>query len=100
MGSTGGMEDVLGRRFRKSQRILPWKCKRFDACKSATKLINVSSPLPSPIIVLVVSMEKRLFVAHEDVLSRSPYFRPILRDLAIEDQEDKVVELLDELVLL
>lgn len=41
-------------------------------------------------------MEKRLFVAHEDVLSRSPYFRPILRDLAIEDQEDKVIELLDE----
>ncbi|KAK5673978.1 hypothetical protein LTS12_029652, partial [Elasticomyces elasticus] len=45
-------------------------------------------------------MEKRLFVAHEDVLSRSPYFRPILRDLAIEDQEDKVVELLDEFVIL
>lgn len=45
-------------------------------------------------------MEKRLFVAHEDVLSRSPYFRPILRDLAIEDQEDKVVELLDEFVVL
>lgn len=53
-------------------------------------------PLASPIIVLIVSKERRLFVAHEDVLSRSPYFRPILRDLAIEDHEDKVVELLDE----
>lgn len=64
------------------------------------KLTMVFSPLASPIIVLVVSKERRLFVAHEDVLSRSPYFRPILRDLAIEDHEDKVVELLDEFVLL
>lgn len=67
---------------------------------STAKLIMLSRPLASPIIVLIVSKERRLFVAHEDVLSRSPYFRPILRDLAIEDHEDKVVELLDEFVLL
>ncbi|KAL4878663.1 hypothetical protein BJY04DRAFT_229694 [Aspergillus karnatakaensis] len=37
-------------------------------------------PLLSPIVTLVVSRDQRLFVAHENILSRSPFFASVLRD--------------------
>jgi hypothetical protein len=57
------------------------------------------SPLTSPIITLVVGKERRLFAAHEDVLSRSPYFVRALKDQFMESNA-KQVDLPDELVSL
>jgi len=37
-------------------------------------------PLTSPIITLVVGKDSRLFAAHEDVLSRSPYFCKVIKE--------------------
>ncbi|KAJ5290222.1 uncharacterized protein N7443_010475 [Penicillium atrosanguineum] len=41
--------------------------------------------LTSPIITIVVGREQRLFAAHEDVLSISPYFRDALKEKSGED---------------
>ncbi|KAL5340130.1 hypothetical protein BJX70DRAFT_362257 [Aspergillus crustosus] len=51
------------------------KMKMQESLKSPT-----DDPLLSPIVTLVVSREQRLFVAHENVLSRSPFFDWVLRD--------------------
>jgi len=53
------------------------------------------SPLTSPIITLVVGHEKRLFAAHEDVLSRSPFFAAALKGQFLE-ASTKQVDLPDE----
>jgi hypothetical protein len=34
---------------------------------------------------MVVGQEERLFAAHEDVLSVSPYFRSALKERSLED---------------
>jgi hypothetical protein len=41
--------------------------------------------LTSPIITMVVGQDQRLFAAHEDVLSISPYFRTALKEKFLED---------------
>lgn len=61
---------------------------------------NLSSPpigttLTSPIITLIVGRERRLFAAHEDVLSRSPFFASALKGQFFESTA-KTVELPDE----
>lgn len=43
------------------------------------------SPLTSPIITMVVGRDQRLFAAHEDVLSVSPYFSAVLKEKPLED---------------
>jgi hypothetical protein len=53
------------------------------------------SPLTSPIVTLVVGHEKRLFAAHEDVLSRSAFFDAALKDQFLESS-GKRVDLPDE----
>jgi hypothetical protein len=53
------------------------------------------SSLTSPIITLVVGHEKRLFAAHEDVLSRSPFFAAALKGQFLE-ASTKQVDLPDE----
>ncbi|KAL4775371.1 hypothetical protein BDW60DRAFT_141449 [Aspergillus nidulans var. acristatus] len=55
-----------------------------------------SSPLHSPIVTLVVSRDQRLFVAHEDILSRSPYFDSALRDQFPAGSVNKALILPDE----
>lgn len=42
--------------------------------------VDIYSPLTSPIITLIVGREERVFAAHEDVLSRSPFFCASLRE--------------------
>lgn len=54
-----------------------------------------TSTLTSPIITLVVGREQRLFAAHEDVLSLSPFFTAALRGQFFENAS-KRVELPDE----
>lgn len=50
----------------------------------------------SPIVTLIVGQDRRVFVAHEDVLSRSPFFYTVLRDQFVGDEVDKVLGLPDE----
>lgn len=58
------------------------------------------SALTSPIITMVVGQDQRLFAAHEDVLSISPYFRTALKEkfleggakqLALPDEEPEII---------
>ncbi|KAL1953182.1 hypothetical protein VTO42DRAFT_3417 [Malbranchea cinnamomea] len=44
----------------------------------------IGSPLTGPIVTMVVGREQRLFAAHEDVLSISPFFRAALQDRLLE----------------
>ncbi|KAL4957243.1 hypothetical protein BDW69DRAFT_156723 [Aspergillus filifer] len=53
-------------------------------------------PLHSPIVTLVVSREQRLFVAHESILSRSPFFDTVLRDQFPAGSVNKALVLPDE----
>ena len=53
------------------------------------------STLTSPIVTLVVGHDQRLFAAHEDVLSLSPYFCAVLKDQFL-DGSAKQVDLPDE----
>lgn len=56
-----------------------------------------SAPLTSPIITLVVGKSARLFAAHEDILSHSPFFCAALKGQFLE-ASTKRVELPDECV--
>lgn len=49
-----------------------------------------NSTLTSPIVTLVVGHEQRLFAAHEDVLSLSPFFVAALRGQFFESSTKKV----------
>ncbi|KAI4130730.1 MAG: hypothetical protein LQ347_003266, partial [Umbilicaria vellea] len=50
----------------------------------------VGSSLTSPIITLIVGREQRLFAAHEDVLSLSPFFTAALKGQFLESAAKKV----------
>lgn len=58
-----------------------------------------NSTLTSPIVTLVVGRDQRLFAAHEDVLSMSPFFEAALRGQFFESAT-KQVQLPDESVFL
>ena len=58
---------------------------------------SFSSTLTSPIVTLIVGRDQRLFAAHEDILSLSPFFAAALKGQFYESTT-KRVELLDELV--
>ena len=45
---------------------------------------------PSPIVTLTVGREGRLFAAHEDVLSQSPFFEKILAGHYLEPQSKRI----------
>lgn len=61
-------------------------------------MMDVYSSLTSPIITLIVGREQRLFAAHEDVLSLSPFFAAALKGQFLESTAKKV-ELPDEYVI-
>jgi hypothetical protein len=50
----------------------------------------VGSTLTSPIVTLIVGREQRLFAAHEDVLSHSPFFAAALKGQFLEASSKKV----------
>ncbi|SLM37953.1 BTB/POZ-like [Lasallia pustulata] len=67
----------------------------ITAKKTAEKPKKVDSPpagstLTSPIITLCVGPEQRLFAAHEDVLSSSPFFAAISRGQFLESTVKRV----------
>jgi len=51
----------------------------------------VGSSLTSPIVTLVVGREQRLFAAHEDVLSLSPFFVTMLKDQFLDAGTKKLI---------
>ena len=51
---------------------------------------TLRSTLTSPIITLVVGHDQRLFAAHEDVLSQSPFFAAALKDEWLEASTKKL----------
>ena len=53
------------------------------------------STLTSPIVTLIVGRDQRLFAAHEDVLSLSPFFAAAFKGQFFESA-NKRVELPDE----
>lgn len=62
-------------------------------------MLTRSSSLTSPIITVCVGRDQRLFAAHEDVLSNSPYFQHIIqgqawqgspRQLSLPDEEPEI----------
>ncbi|KAL1989494.1 hypothetical protein VTN49DRAFT_6691 [Thermomyces lanuginosus] len=55
----------------------------------------LETPLTSPIVTMLVGHEQRLFAAHEDVLSRSPFFEAVLKGQFLE-AGPKQVDLPDE----
>ncbi|KAL2852698.1 hypothetical protein BJX68DRAFT_265577 [Aspergillus pseudodeflectus] len=57
---------------------------------------TAEDPLLSPIVTLVVSRDQRLFVAHEKILSRSPFFNSVLRDQFPVGSVNKALLLPDE----
>jgi len=63
--------------------------------KSIEEAPQVGSTLTSPIITLTVGREGRLFAAHEDVLSLSPFFAAACRGQFLE-AESKRINLPDE----
>jgi hypothetical protein len=63
--------------------------------KSVEQSPPVGSTLTSPIITLTVGREGRLFAAHEDVLSMSPFFAAACRGQFLEAQS-KRIDLPDE----
>lgn len=50
----------------------------------------ILSSLTSPIVTLIVGREQRLFAAHEDVLSLSPFFAAMLQGHALESSTKKL----------
>jgi len=69
---------------------IPWEGKADE--------MSGFSTLTSPIVTLIVGHDQRLFAAHEDVLSLSPFFKAALKGQFFESASKKV-ELLDEYVL-
>ncbi|OJJ60606.1 hypothetical protein ASPSYDRAFT_87183 [Aspergillus sydowii CBS 593.65] len=53
-------------------------------------------PLLSPLVTLIVGRDQRLFVAHENILSRSPFFDLVLRDQFPIGSVNKALVLSDE----
>jgi len=68
---------------------------KMDARMDSPMAASVGSPgqspsLTSPIVTMVVGPDQRLFAAHEDVLSHSPYFASALRDQFFESHARRI----------
>lgn len=87
---------------RASKKVKPAKSKKTYGRRAKVKMQEslesppLESPLTSPMVTLIVSPERRIFAAHEDVLSRSAYFRALIQDQRWGDAANKVVDLPEE----
>ncbi|KAL8710134.1 MAG: hypothetical protein Q9220_005217 [cf. Caloplaca sp. 1 TL-2023] len=64
--------------------------KKADRLKKPDHSPPVGSTLTSPIVTICVGPEQRLFAAHEDVLSHSPFFAAICRGQYLESSTKRV----------
>jgi len=70
------------------------KAARVDSPMMGNGGSNPASPsLTSAIVTIVVGPEQRLFAAHEDVLSHSPFFAAMLRDQFFETASSRRIDL-------
>ena len=58
-----------------------------DAQRSADAHLR---SLTSPIVTMIVGQDQRLFAAHEDVLSQSPFFATMLKGQFLDNSAKKV----------
>lgn len=63
---------------------------RMDSPMMETVSPGASPSLTSPIVTIVVGPDQRLFAAHEDVLSHSPYFAAALRGQFFESNTRRI----------
>ncbi|KAF2007146.1 hypothetical protein P154DRAFT_183946 [Amniculicola lignicola CBS 123094] len=64
---------------------------KMDARMDSPMMESGLSPsLTSPIVTMVVGPDQRLFAAHEDVLSHSPFFASALRDQFFESSNRRI----------
>ncbi|KAF2263773.1 hypothetical protein CC78DRAFT_266881 [Lojkania enalia] len=63
---------------------------KMDARMDSPMMESVSPSLTSPIVTIVVGSDQRLFAAHEDVLSHSPFFASALRDQFFESNTRRI----------
>ncbi|GFF34959.1 hypothetical protein IFM58399_04049 [Aspergillus lentulus] len=88
--------DRVEKSFKSFKRMYQGHSKVKKQGKESPKSQSTKAPLASPIVTLIVGRDQRCFVAHEDVLSRSPFFHPVLKDQFVGDNVDKVLGLPDE----
>lgn len=62
----------------------------YRAPRTNTNCPSASPPLTSAIITIVVGRDERLFAAHEDVLSHSPWFTEVCRDQFFEPNSRRI----------
>jgi len=53
-------------------------------------MISTSSNAISAIVTLVIGQEQRIFAAHENVLSLSPFFQSVLQNQMMDSQTKKI----------
>jgi hypothetical protein len=88
--------DRVEKSFKSFKRMYKGHSKVKKQREESPKGQSTKAPLTSPIVTLIVGRDRRCFVAHEDVLSRSPFFHPVLKDQFVGDNVDKVLGLPDE----
>jgi len=91
---------MFKRSFRSNDRVEKNIKLKKSAYKDSSKLAKlqksfdrgspIGSTLTSPIVTLAVGKEGRLFAAHEDVLSLSPYFATVLKGQFLEAQSKRI----------
>lgn len=85
-GGAGGGGSSSGRDQQKLSKLQ----KSFSTKKEEPARASAKSLAPSPIVTLAVGEEGRLFAAHEDVLSQSPFFEELCRGQYLEAQSKRI----------
>ena len=108
------LKSLMRSRSRNQRQALPWEgmllllagtqtvtvlciLLSLRCMSSADYLLHFSSTLNSPILTLVVGPAQRLFAAHEDILSSSPFFSAIIRSQFLETHHTKRISLPGEI---
>ncbi|KAA8646414.1 hypothetical protein EYZ11_011487 [Aspergillus tanneri] len=87
-------KDPLGKSVRSARKVLGGRVK--GKMQEKFESPPPDSPPMSPIVTLIVGREHRLFVAHEHLLCRSPFFTAMLRDQFVENAMNMAVVLPEE----
>ncbi|KAH7139196.1 hypothetical protein B0J11DRAFT_37207 [Dendryphion nanum] len=78
------------RSFRETSKQKQMLEKKMDARMDSPMMESVSPNLTSAIVTMVVGPDQRLFAAHEDVLTHSPFFASALRDQFFESSNRRI----------
>ncbi|KAF2645061.1 hypothetical protein P280DRAFT_487528 [Massarina eburnea CBS 473.64] len=79
------------RSFRESHHKKQHMVDKMESVRMDSPVVEQVSPsLTSAIVTIVVGRDQRLFAAHEDVLSNSPYFAEILRGQFFESTSRRI----------